>query len=374
MNEYADRKKQLLGYMENKGLDIFFVFNPYNLFYLTRFFHVSTERPVVYAIDRKGRSRLLVPALEEKVAKSLPAVDEVDVYFEYPGDIGKMDLLFTSLADGGQKKAAADSLSLGVYKKLAGFFKDIDCDDGIENLRLIKSPFEIALLKKAAVYADYIVAQGLNTVRPGMTEMELLAAIQQKTIQKMTQELDEIVYVPGGPAGGLVPSGERTSLPHALPSSREIQQGENMILSCGANVEGYRIECERTFFLGPPGNRHKKAFDVMTQAQQMAVDLMKPGALCRDVNDQVLDFIRSQGYGEALKHRVGHGKGLEEHESPWVESGDATVLLPGMVVSSEPGIYIDGFAGFRHSDTVLITETGREVLTKTAKDLGSLIV
>jgi Xaa-Pro dipeptidase len=374
VNEYENRKKLLRNYMEDRGLDVFFVFNPYNLFYLTRFFHVSTERPVVYAIDREGRTRLLVPALEEKTARGLSAVDQVDVYFEYPGDAGMMDELFASLSGGGQKKAAADSLSLEQYKKLAGLFKDIEDGDGVEQLRLIKSPYEIALLKKAALYADYIVEQGLNTVRPGMIEMELLAVIQQKTIQKMTRELDEIIYVPGGPAGGLVPSGERTSLPHALPSSRVIKQGENMILSCGANVEGYRIECERTFFLGRPGARHREVFDLMVEAQEMAVELMKPGALCRDINNQVLDFIRSKGYGGAIKHRVGHGKGLEEHEKPWIESGDTTALAPGMVVSAEPGIYIDGFAGFRHSDTVLITETGREVLTKIAKDLDSLVV
>jgi Xaa-Pro dipeptidase len=190
----------------------------------------------------------------------------------------------------------------------------------------------------------------------------------------MSRELDDIIYVPGGPAGGLVPSGERTGMPHALPSSRVIRQGENMILSCGANVEGYRVECERTLFLGRPGERHREAFEVMARAQQMTVNLMKPGALCRDINDQVLDFIRSRGYGGALKHRAGHGKGLEEHERPWIESGDTTALAPGMVVSAEPGIYIDGFAGFRHSDTVLITETGPEVLTRIAKDLDSLIV
>jgi Xaa-Pro dipeptidase len=374
MSEYESRKNLIRDYMEDRGLDVFFVFNPYNLFYLTRFFHVSTERPVAYALDREGRARLLVPALEEKTARSLPAVDQVDVYFEYPGDAGMLDALFASLSGGGQKRAAADSLTLGRYKQLAGFFKDVDCGDGVENLRLIKSPHEIELLKKAALYADYIVAQGLSTVRPGMSEMELLAAIQKKTIQKMPRERDEIIYVPGGPADGLGPSGERTSLPHALPSSRLIQQGENMILSCGANVEGYRVECERTLFLGRPGTRHREAFEVMVQAQQMAVDLMKPGALCRDINNQVLDFIRSRGYGAAVKHRVGHGKGLEEHERPWIESGDMTALAPGMVVSAEPGIYIDGFAGFRHSDTVLITETGREVLTKTAKDLDSLIV
>ncbi|AEF86716.1 Xaa-Pro dipeptidase [Treponema primitia ZAS-2] len=371
--EFQNRKKLLGNYIKEQGIDVFFVFNPYNLFYLTRFFHVSTERPLVYAMTADGKAHILSPALEEGEARKLPVVDSVKGYFEFPGTGDILGDFFASLARDGNIKARADSLSLGRYQDLQKRFQDVGLSDAVEKMRLIKSPYEIGLLKKAAVYANFIVTEGFKIAKPGMTEMELLSIIEQKTISKMVQELDEIIYVPGGPAGGLVPSGDRTALPHALPSARIINQGENMILSCGANVEGYRIECERTFFLGQPSARHREAFLLMAQAQKMAVSLMKPGAGCRDIDNTVLDFIRDKGYSDALKHRVGHGKGLEEHEAPWIESGDPTALAPGMVVSAEPGLYIDGFAGFRHSDTVLITETGNELLSSVTRELEELI-
>ena len=191
---------------------------------------------------------------------------------------------------------------------------------------------------------------------------------------KMIEELGDVVYVPGGPAGALVPSGPRTALPHALPSGRTLQPNEPMILSCGANVWGYRTECERTFFVGSPSPAWRKAFEVMRRAQEMAIELMQPGAVCQDIDRQVLDFIRSEGYGDYVRHRTGHGKGLEEHEPPYIALGDETVIQPGMIFSSEPGIYIEGMSGFRHSDIIWVSENGPEVLTQYPKDLDSMII
>jgi len=138
----------------------------------------------------------------------------------------------------------------------------------------------------------------------------------------MVQELNEIIYVPGGHAEGLIPSGERTSLPHALPSSRIIQKGKTIIFSCGENFKGYRTECERTCFINGPDGLRKKAFNVMKDTQALGISLMKPGNICSDIDKQILDFIRKMGYGDYIRHRTGHGKGLEEHEIPWVEIGD----------------------------------------------------
>ena len=195
-----------------------------------------------------------------------------------------------------------------------------------------------------------------------------------KTVDQMVEDLGEIIDVPGGPAGALVPSGIRTALPHALPSARKLQANEPMMLSCGANVWGYRVECERTFFVGEPDKKWIAAFNVMKNAQQMGIDLMVPGAVCEDVDEKVADYIRSEGYGEYIRHRTGHGKGLEEHETPYIASGDKTIIQPGMIFSSEPGIYIEGFSGFRHSDIVWVSEDGPQVLTKFPKNIENMIV
>jgi Xaa-Pro dipeptidase len=100
----------------------------------------------------------------------------------------------------------------------------------------------------------------------------------------------------------------------------------------------------------------------------------KPGVRCCDVNEAALNEIRSAGYEQFLRHRMGHGKGLQEHEPPWVEAGDRTVLEPGMIISDEPGLYVPGYGGFRHSDTLVITETGCRRLTNYPRDLEHSII
>src|SRR5699024_2028324 len=113
---------------------------------------------------------------------------------------------------------------------------------------------------------------------------------------------------------------------------------------------------------------------VMTTAQQMAISVMRPGMSCAEVDAIALDYIREAGYGKYLLHRTGHGKGLEEHEAPWIDEGDPTILKKGMVLSSEPGIYMEGFSGFRHSDTVVVTDDQPLVLTKSSKSIDDLII
>ena len=112
----------------------------------------------------------------------------------------------------------------------------------------------------------------------------------------------------------------------------------------------------------------------MAEAQKTGGEAVKDGKKCSDVNEVCLAIIRKKGYEEYLRHRMGHGIGLQGHEPPWVEEGDETVLKSGMTISNEPGIYIPKFGGFRHSDTLLVTREGSKSLTKYPKDLDSLII
>lgn len=132
----------------------------------------------------------------------------------------------------------------------------------------------------------------------------------------MIDELDEVIYVPGGPVGALLPTGWRTALPHGLPSNRKVEKGDTVMLSCGANVKGYRTETERTCFVGEPSKDKIKAFNVIYQAQKLATTMMVPGKSCSEIDRTVMDFIRENGYGDYIRHRTGHGKGLGEHETP----------------------------------------------------------
>lgn len=374
-NEINRRNSQIINYLNKNRLDGFIITDPYNIFYLD-FYHISTERPVIYFIHSSGEITLFVPSMEEVEAMKIKHIDILKVYFEFPGekDVFKWIIQELKSIHPHLKNIVIDNAEERLFQKWNAEFDNLKVNDFIYQMRLIKSDEEVEYLKMAANYSDFIVDYGIKHCHPGKSELELLAEMEIATIRKMVQELNEIIYVPGGPAGGLIPSGERTLLPHALPSSRIIQEGDTIFFSCGANIKGYRTECERTCFVSEPDKLRKKAFKIMKDAQVLGISLMKPGNLCSDIDKQVLDFIRKKGYGDYIRHRTGHGKGLQEHEIPWVEIGDHTVLQKGMILSSEPGIYIEGLSGFRHSDTVLVTEKEPEVLTKYSKELEDLVI
>lgn len=374
LEEYKGRIKRIVDYINESDLDGFFVFNPYNIFYLGLYYFPG-KRSVVLYVHKTGETYAFTPKMEYHEAAKLEQLNKV---YSYDDDFSsKADLFdflnktlksnFTDI-----KNVAVDELDLNGYKRMNEIFTHVSVDDQIMNFRQIKSPEEVRMLKLSAYYSDYMVTTGKKMLKPGVTELGILNRMITETVDKMIVDMGEVIYVPGGPAGSLVPSGINTSTPHALPSARKVEKGDNMILSTGTNVWGYRTECERTFFVGEPNKILVDAFEVMRKAQLLGIELMKPGAICEEVEKEVARFITDEGYGDCIKHRTGHGKGLEEHEPPYVAAGDQTVMKPGMVFSSEPGIYIEGIAGFRHSDNVIITEDGCEVITKYPKDLESV--
>lgn len=376
LEEYQKRIEKIAAEIKKENKDGFLAFNPYNAFYLGLYYYPG-KRPVVLYIHYSGEVFAFTPKMEYEEAKECKQFDKV---FAYEDGFTKQADLFSFIKEklgenfSKVEKIAVDEVNMEGYRRLKEEFQEVTLQDTIMKIRKIKSKREVEVLKKSAFYSDYIVEKGKEMLKPGVTELGLLNRMITKTVDKMIEDMGDVLYVPGGPAGALVPSGVRTAMPHALPSGKVVQKGDTMILSCGANVWGYRTECERTFFLGQPSKEKIEAFEVMHKAQALGIKLMKPGAVCEDIEKEVIAYIEDAGYGGYLKHRTGHGKGLEEHEEPYIAAGDQTVLQEGMVFSSEPGIYIDGFSGFRHSDIVVITEKGCEVLTQYPKDLESMII
>ena len=161
---------------------------------------------------------------------------------------------------------------------------------------------------------------------------------------RMSKELNDVVGVGiDPPFGGLVPFGKRSAFPHAVPSKDRLKTGDALILSFGAQVGGYNVECERSFCVGKPTDYAKRLFDAMLAAHDAGVENMKEGAVAEEVDQKSLDQIRKAGFEKFLKHRTGHGIGLEGHEAPWIAEGDKTVLQQGMTFSCEPGVYDPDF-------------------------------
>jgi len=346
------------------------LFDPSNIAYVTGFFHLQTERPLAAVIPQEGDPLLLIPLLEKD---HVPSHVNIETYFDYPGEINRIKWIKSHLK-------SLNFTKIGIESNIPLFTYDILNTltvirmDLLSAMRLIKEPEEIALISKAAEYADFAVKRAVHHCEEGISEFEINEKTRMDVSERMLQELEEIVPVQGGLCGGLVCSGENGALPHAMPSSKKVKKGEAIILSFGATVGGYHAESERTAFLGTPTARHRKAFETMASAQDRGGAALREGARCCDVNESCLEVIQGGEFELYLRHRMGHGIGLQGHEPPWLDEGDTTTLKTGMTVSNEPGIYIPGFAGFRHSDTLVVTRSGSRSLTTYPKDLDSLII
>jgi Xaa-Pro dipeptidase len=168
----------------------------------------------------------------------------------------------------------------------------------------------------------------------------------------------------------------RSAQPHSIPDLNDrLREGPHVALSF-LRVNGYAAESERTFFTATPSLEAKRAFRAMEEARGIAFRTIRPGVACGELDSAVNKFLRAEGYvGEECRlHRMGHGIGLGNHEAPWVAEGSTDVLTENMVISVEPGIYIKGEGGYRHSDTVLVTRDGCECLTRCPSDIGSLTI
>ena len=257
--------------------------------------------------------------------------------------------------------------------------KFILAKDIIGKMRMIKSEEEIQLIKESAKWANLAHTLLQEYTAPGMWDVEVSITASYEASLMMRKALGPD-YMPvrwgrfPASAGFRGQVGPMSAIPHAIATNRNIQEGDVVVTGAGADVGGYSCELERTMIVGKPNNKQKKFFEIMLKAQEAAFKAFKPGAKCSDVDKAAKKVFLKAGCEKYVLHHTGHGLGLEGHEPPWLDIGDQTVLKPGMVFSCEPGIYIPGFAGFRHSDTVLITEDGAEIITYYPRDIESLTI
>lgn len=367
--------------LERRELDGLLTFYYPQIYYLAGFFHYPTERPVALFIPRRSDPTLFIPRLEQDYVREGGWAPDVQSYFEFPGVVHPVDWMCEQLAArgfGASRLGWEENLSVSTRERLAAALPHASwqrASDIVPGLRLVKESEEIALMGRAGQYADWMLGEGVRLVRGGTrpSEIEIEQAMVSGVIHKMQQELDPVVAVPGL-AGALVCSGPRSAFPHGLPTGRRVAPGENLILSVACFVGGYFAESERTFILGEPSEAQRRRYETDRLAQETATQALLAGARCSDANRRCLDVIRDAGLGEYLRHRQGHGIGVQNHEPPWLEDGDDTILAPGMAVSCEPGIYCPGQGGYRISDSVVVTADGPERLTHYPRDLESITI
>lgn len=379
---YAKIQADIRRRMDAAGIDLLLLDSTDDVIYTTGFSHYTTERPVVVAITATD-TFLLLPELERTHAAHQKIAAEPIVYFEFPG----IDPWFAVLGrkfDGFKGTVAyGHAISLARVKPIETAFPNAERvipSNIVQQMRLRKHPEEIALHREAARLSDRMVAAGVEMIREAMrkggplpSEVEIESHVSRHAMRTMHEEHEDVMLVQGL-ASGLVYSGARSAFPHGMPTGHPVKIGESIILSLGCRVGARASESERTFFIGEPSKVQQEHYAVAYEAQRMATAALIAGHTCASADNLALAYIRDSGMSEYLLHRVGHGMGIMFHEPPWVEGGDQTILEPGMITSSEPAIFVPGFAGYRIADTVLITAEGPDSMTLYPRKLEDVVI
>ena len=369
---YMNKVKEIKSRLSESGMDAILLLDPFNIYYACGFFHQSTERPLGMFIRAEGDPILYVPALEKEMAEDTWVTD-IKVYFDYPALVHPIIWMLDDNKN--CRNVGIDRLDYREWQVVSAGHPGVSVSDLVYDMRLCKDEKEIRILEVAAHYADQLVGLSKEAIMDGMSELDAFNYAGSTVTNRMKEELGDIVYANQGAYNGAVLYGPHSAHPHGLMSSQIFPKNGDVIQAgYGALVATYEAESEHCFLYGEPDKQTVSYFNAMYSAWEMGWKTARPGMTCAQVNEIVLGKIKEAGYERFLRHRMGHGKGLEEHEAPWISEGDFTVLKPGMIISDEPGLYVPGFGGFRHSDTLLITETGCRRLTQYPRDLESCII
>lgn len=233
----------------------------------------------------------------------------------------------------------------------------------IEQLRGVKDPGEIAAIRHSMRIAVKAFEQAVRQVRPGMAESELAA------------ELDHRMRVGGAEAPAfetIVAAGQRSALPHARPGPARIEAGQLVLIDMGALAHGYASDMTRMLYMGEPPRRVRNLYAAVLEAQLAATEAVRAGVSAAHVDRVARRVLRGYALDKLFVHSTGHGLGLEIHEHPRLGRHSRDRLETGMVVTIEPGVYLEGFGGIRIEDTVVVTSKGAEVLTLLSKELRVL--
>jgi len=388
-DEYRRRQERVREALGRRDLVGLCLFGPTQVFYLSGFAFIQTERPMGLVFPREGQSVLFVPQLEAEHSQLHALVGQIEVYPEYPGRVHPMKRFAEICRDLGldSRRIGVDGDGYGggygyrgpTLSELLPTAKVVPSRDLIEDMIAVKSPVEVALIRESAKWGTLAHALLQQYTRPGLTETEVSGRASFDATQAMIRALGPS-YRPlswlraGAHAGYRGQIGKDSALPHSLTTNAVFRTGNVLVTGAGAGVGGYGSELERTMIIGAPDDRQRRYFDLMLGAQQAAFDAICPGAKCSDVDRAVLAYFEQHDLMPYWRHHTGHALGMGNHEAPFFDVGDDTPIVPGMVFSVEPGVYIPDYAGFRHSDTVLVTEDGMEMITNYPRVLEDLTI
>jgi Xaa-Pro aminopeptidase len=365
----ASRHRMIQRAIAQRNLDALVVTNPFNIRYLTN--HVGSAGTLIVTPDRlylliDFRYQEAVSTLQGSAA-ACPTLHLRPVPASYD------EALVDALCDLNLAVVGIEAAHLTVARQewvartLAARGSAIalrSTERLVEQLRLIKDTFELSIARDSAARLEAVADQAFASVRAGVSERDVAAAIEgaMRAAGYERPAFDTIVA-----------SGPQSALPHHRAGARILVPGDLVVLDFGGILDGYCSDLTRMAAVGTPSPEARRLYDAVREAQQAAIDVVRPGVPASSVDAAAREILVARGLGEAFGHGTGHGLGLEVHEEPRVgrprSDAQDTKLEPGMVFTIEPGAYVPGFGGVRIEDDVLVTDSGSEVLTSVPRDL-----
>lgn len=357
MEMFQEKLKKIQQALRRRGIDFLFVADRYNIAYISGFtgsysyIIVSSQEAFFFTDDR----------YLQRAKKELGGIFNIIRLGRKPWERLKD---FLQPVKGGII-GFETNLTFDDYQRLAEICKDKKCklqksDSIIKQMRMTKDEAEIALIKKSAELTDKVFEGVLNYLKVGRTEREICRQIKLLALELGAEEL---AFPP------IVASGVGSAIPHYEPGDKKLEVGEMVIIDLGVKWQGYCSDMTRTIIMGRASRQVKRLYNTVLSGQKIGLTELECGIKAKDLDAKVRKFFRKSGFARGFLHGLGHSLGLEIHEPPGLNSQSAVRIKPGMILTIEPGLYINGFGGIRIEDTVLVEDNRVEILTKSTKEL-----
>jgi Xaa-Pro dipeptidase len=374
--DFKARRKKLRSRSADKGIEHILIQNRDSICYLSGFNATVGSRPFGLLLT-PAKEVLFTPATAADAVREAVSDMEICVYCEHPAGENANPSFYAAvkgaLSDGVRGKAlGAEAAYMSIADQAAlndpGFAVN-DIGGLLMQMRSIKDPEELDAIRTAAEYVDRINGKALKALQPGISEMELAQVGVFDLYRQLSQDMpdaDASVYT-------IVTSGAgRTALPHTNTSMRKLDAHDFALFCRQVSVNAYRGQADRMGFLGEPTAEQKKYYRIVLNAHAAAMEMIRPGVRAADIDRRIRAVFAEDGLEKYFIHRAGSGIGLGMAEPPYIRFDSDETIEPAMALILQPAVYVPGVGGFRCTDTVIVTETGAEPITRHPGNIEAL--
>lgn len=371
--EMQGRLSRLQEAMQKARIDAYVSFSPDNILYLTNFANLVHERPFILIVPQNGVPSFLVPKLEVPHVESR-IIGRFDIvpYAEFPAPTARSWQTGFEKLVGGYRQVGVESVC--PFYVSSAISAEVFCADLIDDQRMVKSAYELGRLAYNGTLVTAAHDRLLAEARIGTSLAEVMGKYSRQVVSQAIADNPALNML----ATKFISVFHPASISHDPHNFSDIdmtmERGGPHVSVITGMLNGYGAEVERTWFLETVPDEARRPFEVMLAARRLTLELAVPGNLMSRVDQEVTALLVKEGYEDNLLHRASHGMGVTGHEAPFLADGYDRMIEPHMCFTIEPGIYIPGLGGFRHSDTIVTTETGNQFLTSGPIELDELVL